>query len=229
MGNRTYALALSQQGGGGVQLIRLSPASVTGVTTALPDGVYAQGSPIRITVEFDEPVSVSGPPPSLLLAFDDGRSRAAEYASGSGTRSLEFSYAVQPGDNVARLDYAGTAALTTRGVVTDMQAASAAAVTPSTAADLELPPLGVTGSLGHNQSIAVDTRAPRVQGVAAAGGPLGVQYRVGGVIEIAVSFDEPVELSGPAPDAAARTRRRGDRHRPVRSARRRWPDAGLHL
>ena len=192
VGNRTYALALSQQGGGGVQLIRLSPASVTGVTTALPDGEYPQGHRIGITVEFDEPVSVSGPPPSLLLTLDDGN-RTAEYASGSGTRSLEFSYAVQPGDEAARLDYAGAGALTTRGVVADLRATEGGS--GGSAADLELPAPGDAGSLAHTKSIAVvgsalayveDVSSPNASGF----------YVEGDAVDIVVRFSVPVDVAG---------------------------------
>ena len=188
MAGRAYALVASAEDDG-VQLIRLSPASVTGVSPSLPAvGAYPAGHRIGVVVEFDEPVSVSGPPPSLLLALDGGRSRTAEYVSGSGTRSLEFAYTAKPGDDTARLDYAGTGALTTLGIVSDMRAAGA-----SGAADLELPDPGSPGSLG-SLDIGIDTVAPSALGAYFLNG--SGAYGAGSNIRIAVEFDEDVFVAG---------------------------------
>ena len=148
MGGRTYAIVASEYDSG-VQLMRLSPPSVASVTTSLPSGTRGIGLPFNVTVEFDAPVAALGPAPSLLLAFDGGI-RAAEYLDGNRTNRLVFSHALEDGDSTGRLDYAGPAALTTRGIIVDARGAEGAA-----AADLELPAPGEPGSLGSTSAVRI--------------------------------------------------------------------------
>jgi hypothetical protein len=64
-----------------------------GVPTA---GTYAIGDDLNFTVNWDEAVTVTGTP-ALNLDIG-GSSRQANYASGSGTAALVFTYTVQEGD-----------------------------------------------------------------------------------------------------------------------------------
>ena len=57
---------------------------------------YAVGETIRVRVEFNDRVSVTGTPHVVLNVA--GVARRATYASGSGTRYLNFEYTVQTGD-----------------------------------------------------------------------------------------------------------------------------------
>ena len=192
MGGRMYAIVSSDRDNGGVQLIRLSPASATGVSSPQAGGAYPAGYPIRAAVDFDEPVSVSGHPPSLRLDLGGGRHRTAEYLSGSGTSSLVFTYTIQPGDDPGGLDHAGAVALATRGAITDLRAAGASG---AVAADLELPASGDPGSPGSLRGIEIDTvSAARVAGVSSP--DANGTYGRGDAVRIAVEFTGAVDVSG---------------------------------
>ena len=196
-GGRMYAVVASERDNG-LQTIRLSPPYVADISTSLPNGTYPSGYRFNVTVAFDEPVVVSGPPPRLLLALDGGRTGAAEYVSGSGTNSLVFGYEVRRGDSTAAaandgtLDYDGPAALATRGTITDLRAAGGTGG-KAAAADLELPAPGEPGSLGAH-GIRIDGRVPLVRDVSflSAGGT----YTAGSALHIAVRFDKDVLVSG---------------------------------
>ena len=59
------------------------------------DQIYATNDDIEVTATFDQAVTVTGTPRILLLLGGGGRGeRWAEYASGSGTTALVFSYPV---------------------------------------------------------------------------------------------------------------------------------------
>ena len=59
------------------------------------DQIYATGDDIEVTATFDQAVAVTGKPRILLLLGGGGRGeRWAEYASGSATTALVFSYPV---------------------------------------------------------------------------------------------------------------------------------------
>ena len=80
----------------------ISKPAVTGVTLtsdAGDDDTYTLGETIRVTVTFSEEVAVTGTP-RLKMAFNFGHEdeRWAAYASGSGTKMLEFAYTVVAGD-----------------------------------------------------------------------------------------------------------------------------------
>ncbi len=220
IGRATFAI-VSPQYDGGIQLLRLSPPLVTGVSTPAQNGTYAEGGRINFTVGFDVPVSVSGPVPSILLALD-GAERAATYVSGRGT-NLTFAYEVRPGDNAGRLDNAGAASLITHGAVSGLQGAEytfrqskqhtckyiGGFVTPVECmpdapredmlwndpvdADLELPAQGSPGSLGRLRNIQIDT-APLVTRAGSPDEP-GL-YGAGSVVNITVAFSEAVDVTG---------------------------------
>ncbi len=126
--------------------------AVSGVTATNPDGSYKAGQTIHLQVNFDEPVTVSGSP---QLALNTAES--AVYASGTGTSTLIFDYAVQPGDTAADLDYTATSALTLNGGTIADAAANDATLT--------LASPGAAGSLSANKNMTIDTTAPTVTGV----------------------------------------------------------------
>ena len=88
-------------------VIDTTPPTVTAVSSTQAAGAYAAGTTIPITVTFSEAVTVTGTP--QLTLNDSGA--VANYASGSGTATLTFTYVVAAGQNTPDLDYASTAAL----------------------------------------------------------------------------------------------------------------------
>ena len=185
LAGRSYALAASAGGAGGVQMIELSPAAATRVDSDAAEGgrPHGLGAEINITVAYDSPVRVAGP---LGLRLNSGG--AAEYVSGNNTAELVFRYTVGPGEQAADLDHAGAGALSGNGTIEH-----AASGIPAGRA---LPQPGTGGSLGDLRDIAVDTRAPSPLSVSAsADGAYGERRR----ITITVGFDEPVGYKGGAP------------------------------
>ena len=185
-GNRTYAMVASQ-GDNAVQLVRLSPASVTDVSSPLQGGPHPAGTSINITVGFDEPVMLSDPahPPALLLSLAEGIDRTAGYLSGNGTAGLVFNYTVRPGDASSSLEYANAGALVSRGAVTDLL---------GNPVDMGLPPPGEPGSLGRTSSVGIDTEAPSAVSVSSPNA--SALYGTGSYITVTVRFDEAVYVEG---------------------------------
>ena len=87
--------------------------AVVNVTSSAANATYAAGAVIPLTVEFTQPVIVTGAP--TLLLETGAVDHWATYASGSNSTSLTFNYTVQAGDTSADLDYANSAALSLAG------------------------------------------------------------------------------------------------------------------
>src|SRR5207237_6142870 len=150
---------------------------VTNVTATTANGTYKVGDVIAITVQFSESVIVTGTP---QLTLETGATdRVANFASGSGSNTLTFSYTVQAGDTAADLDYVSTSALALNGGTINDSAGNDATLT--------LASPGTAGSLGFNKNITIDGIAPVVSNVTspAANGT----YKVGDVIQVTVQFD----------------------------------------
>ena len=110
--------------------------AVTNVASTASNGVYTSGS-ITITVTFDSAVSVTGTP---QLSLSAGTTEIANYASGSGTNTLSFTYSISSGDFTTGLDYTSSSALALNGgTIVDS--------TYSIPADLTLPTPGAANSL----------------------------------------------------------------------------------
>ena len=112
------------------------------------NGTYGAGKIIAVTVRFSEPVNVTGTP---MLALSTDPPRSAAYAGGSGSSTIEFWYAVEPGDMAARLNYTSASALSLNG------GSIVRTADGTTAATLALPLLGSPGSLGGSKAIVIDT------------------------------------------------------------------------
>ena len=136
-------------------LTNIQPAapSVTMITSSTANGSYKVGDTISIQVAFDNAVTVTGTP-QLTLATG-GAGRAVNYASGSATNTLTFSYTVQAGDSSSDLDLFSTGALTLNG-------GSIVQTSGGSAANLALPTPGTAGSLGANKALVIDGVAPTV-------------------------------------------------------------------
>jgi hypothetical protein len=129
-----------------------TPPTVTGVTSSTANGSYNLGDVVSVQVVFTESVTVTGTP---QLTLETGATdRIVNYASGSGSSTLTFTYTVQAGDTSADLDYVSTSALALNsGTIRD------AALNNAT---LTLPSPGAAGSLGANKALVIDTTAPSV-------------------------------------------------------------------
>ncbi|SFP88984.1 cadherin repeat domain-containing protein, partial [Pseudomonas borbori] len=133
-------------------LVDTSAPTVSGVSSTTAAGTYAVDDVISIQVAFSEAVTVTGTP---QLTLETGTTdRVVNYASGSGTNTLTFSYTVQADDSSADLDYLNTNALSLNGGTIRDAAGNNATLT--------LASPGTAGSLGANEAIVIDTSAPAV-------------------------------------------------------------------
>ena len=138
---------------------------VNNVTSISENGLYELGDTVTITVKFNEIVVVTGTP---QIALETGATdRAAFYAGGTNTNTLQFIYTVQAYDTSPDLDYVSTSALTTNGGrIKDVSGNNA---------NQTLPQPGTAGSLGANKDIVIDGTPPSLD-VLIAGDVMGNYY-----------------------------------------------------
>ncbi|WP_431607548.1 beta strand repeat-containing protein, partial [Rheinheimera aquimaris] len=152
--------------------------TVSSVNSGTANGIYKAGDSIGILINFSEAVSVTGTP---QLTLETGNTdRTIDYASGTGSSALTFTYTVQAGDVSADLDYVGTNALALNGGSIADAAGNNATLTLATP--------GAANSLGANKALVVDAVAPSVNGIATTGSPAANAAS----IDFAVAFDESV-------------------------------------
>ncbi len=165
-------------------VIDTASPTVINVTSSTTNGSYSTSDPVSIQVVFSEAVTVTGTP---QLTLETGTSDAvADYASGSGTDTLTFSYTVASGQNSSDLDYVSTSALALNsGTIKDAIGNDAT---------LTLATPGQSSSLGANKAIVIDTTAPSVSSVTSS--TANGSYTAGGVISIQVVFSENVTVTG---------------------------------
>jgi len=121
-------------------------------------------------------VGVTGRP-TLPLRIA-GRAAVATYATGSGTDRLTFHYTIRPGDDAAEIALGGAVSFP-----------DGAAIGGPSRFDPALPG-GDTAVAG----VTIDTRPPQPAGRVV--GPASRRYRTGAVLGFAVTFSEPVFVSG---------------------------------
>ena len=137
-------------------IIDSATPTISAVTSTTADGSYNAGDIIMITINFSEPVYVSGTP-QLTLETVDTSAAVAEYSGGSGDTTLTFSYTIASGDNSNDLGYASTSALALNsGTILD------GAENP---ANLTLAEPGAIKSLSISKSLIIDTTNPIVSSV----------------------------------------------------------------
>lgn len=149
--------------------------TVTNVSSSTANGSYKAGDTISIQVTFNQTVNVTGTP---QLSLETGSSDAVlDYASGTGTNTLTFTYMVSAGHQTADLDYIATSSLTLNG----------GTIRNATLDDalLTLPTPGAAGSLAANKALIVDTSAPSLEITAAASA-----LKAGETTVVTFSFDE---------------------------------------
>ncbi|WP_262031442.1 SwmB domain-containing protein, partial [Microvirga sp. Mcv34] len=143
-----------------------TPPVVTGVSASTANGSYKVGDVVMITVTYDSIVNVTGAP--TLMLETGSVDRVATYVSGSGGRTLTFSYTVQAGDLSSDLDYLNADALSLNGgTIKDIYRNDAS---------LKLPAAGTSASLSGNKAIVVDGAAPAVTQVTVNGDQVTVSY-----------------------------------------------------
>ena len=160
--------------------------TVTGVSSSWygPNGT---GQKIPITVTFSDNVYVTGTP---QLALNAGGGAVAVYSSGNRADTLTFTYTVAAGQSTPDLNYASTTALSLNGgTIVD-----ASSGLPAT---LTLPAPGPSDGLAGNFLI-INTTPPTVTGVSTTQ-PTGF-YRAAARVPINVTFSEPVNVYGAAPE-----------------------------
>ena len=159
--------------------------SVASVNSSTADGSYKAGDAISIQVNFSESVVVDTTNGTPTLTLETGATdRAVNYASGSGTSSLTFTYTVQAGDTSSDLDYVATTSLALNtGTIKD---------SAGNDATLTLPAPGAANSLGANKALVVDTTAPTVASVNSS--TADGTYGIGAVISIQANFSEAVSV-----------------------------------
>src|SRR5262249_7412609 len=90
-----------------------TPPTITGVTSSTANGSYKAGDTISLQVGFSEIVNITGTP---QLTLETGTTdEVVNYASGSGTDTLTFTYTIQSGDTSSDLNYQSTTALALNG------------------------------------------------------------------------------------------------------------------
>ena len=149
-------------------------------TSTPADGdTYQADEPIEAAVTFDAEVHVTGQP--VVTVSVGGESRAAAFVSGSGTDTLTFRYVVQEGD-----------------VDEDGVSIAASALTGGVIASASGDPVTRTFEAVPAQSAhKVDALRPVAVSVIIATTPAqGDTYRAGEHIEITVTFDEEVHVTG---------------------------------
>ncbi|ABS06337.1 putative Ig domain-containing protein [Shewanella baltica] len=158
--------------------------TVSSITASTANGTYKVGNVISVQVNFDEAVLVTGTP---QLTLETGTTdRTINYASGSNSSTLTFSYTVQSGDTSADLDYVATNSLMLNsGTIRDAA---------SNNATLTLPSPGAANSLGANRNIVIDGVAPTVSSVNAS--TADGTYKLGDIISIQVNLSEVVSVTG---------------------------------
>jgi hypothetical protein len=126
-------------------VIDVTGPTLTAVSAAVDDGLFGIGDTIVVNVSFNEAVTVTGTP---QLTLETGTTDAVlDYASGTGSATLNFSYIISNGESSADLDYVGTTSLVLNGGTIKDAATNNA--------DLTLPEPDSTGSLAATKNIII--------------------------------------------------------------------------
>ncbi len=161
-----------------------TPPTVSSVNSSTTNGTYKVGDLISLQVNFSEAVIVTGTP---QLTLETGTTdRIVNYATGSGTSALTFTYTVQAGDTSADLDYQSTNALALNGGTIKDAAGNNSILT--------LASPGAANSLGSNKNIVIDGIAPTVSSVNSS--TANGTYKAGDFISVQVNFSETVTVTG---------------------------------
>ena len=164
-------------------------SSVSGVTiTSIPtsDSTYVLGERIEVEVTFTRPVAVTGEP-QLALGIASGARRAA-YASGTGTNALTFRYTVTATDaDTAGLSIGASALALNGGAIDDARGGA-------TAASLGLGTNAISNAAAHKVDGSLSV--PFVSGLSISSPVVGDTFERGDTIEVTVTFNKAVDVTG---------------------------------
>ncbi|WP_198031744.1 Ig-like domain-containing protein [Bradyrhizobium sp. Ec3.3] len=150
--------------------------------TGIQNSTLNAGDVVSVTATFSETVTVTGTP---QLQLNIGGSLVqANYASGSGSNALVFTYTVQSGQTDTNgISLNANALSLNNGTITDT-AGNAATLTAASVAD--------------NASYKVDTTAPTVssEAITSATGIQNSTLNVGDVVSVTATFSETVTVTG---------------------------------
>lgn len=156
--------------------LRADGIRIKNVKYCISNGTYHEGHEICVSVDYTNLVFVSGTP-TLLLNANGGS--VATYASGSGTSTIVFKYAIIAGDAADPLAYSSPIQLNGGSIF---------------AFDGFNVPLKFTNT--NSQNIVIDTSTTTVTHVSGVGDCFNDLCGVGDKIYITVNFSHPVQISG---------------------------------
>ena len=161
-----------------------STLSVAFSSGAGADRTYARGETIRVRLTFSEAVTVTGAPRVKLdFSSEAGGEKWAAYASGSGTKMLEFSYTVAEGD------------ASTAGVAVLENTLELNGGTIQSASNAGENAVLAHAGLDHNANHKVDTTLPTLSAAAVDGASLKL------------TFDEPLGVAASLANGAFTVKR----------------------
>jgi|GEM_PF-2062529 S-layer homology domain. len=170
------SLTLAGIGNNMVLVDAVAPAVVSVIVPI--SKTYIAGDTLDFTVQFNENVTVTGTP--YLPVTIGSTTVQAQYASGSGTNTLLFSYTVQAGD------------LDTDGIVVAGLNLNGGTIKDTATNDANL----TLNSVGSTASVLIDAAAPSVSSVTV---PTSQTYGLAAALEFTVHFSEKVVISGGTP------------------------------
>jgi len=175
-------------------IVNKTPAVITNVTNGLADAVgnkYSAGQNIDITFTVDKAITLLPRTvgASVGLTLETGTVDQTAYYLSGGNNATTFvvRYTVQPGDEAADLEYLSVNAL-------QLLEGSTIRDVWGNDANLTLPALYGTGSLGFNKNLVIDTEIPTVVNVFST--TANGTYGNGAIISLSVQFSEPVIVAG---------------------------------
>ncbi|NDE67700.1 MAG: hypothetical protein EB062_06390, partial [Actinobacteria bacterium] len=144
--------------------VGVAPASIINITSSTADGSYRNGGGTNpsIQVRFNQVVTVGGTP---SLTLNSGGT--ATYASGSGGKTLTFTYTIGAGHSTVVGKQRGR--LNVTGL--SLNGGTISGVSGSTV----VPASGASGALNANKNIVIDNGAPTPEGLMPFPGAVGVQ------------------------------------------------------
>jgi large repetitive protein len=150
--------------------------TITGISESPAKGDLNAGKTGALTLTFSEAVTVAGGKPTLTL--NDGGT--ATYASGSGGKTLTFTYTVAAGQNVASL------------TATAINLASGVSIQDSASNTANLSLAGLTQS-----GPQIDTTTPTITGISES--PATADLGLYEAVAFTLAFSEPVTVAGGRP------------------------------
>ncbi|MBW1817606.1 MAG: IPTL-CTERM sorting domain-containing protein, partial [Deltaproteobacteria bacterium] len=157
---------------------KIGSAGITSVTSASADGIYGIGAGIDVTVNFTEPATLSGG--NLTVNLDTGG--AATISPFGPAASASGTYTVTIGESSPDLDSSSPLVLDGGATLRDAGSSDVTLTIPA------------GQSLADSKALVIDGIAPGIANVTSTSAD--GTYGVGDVIDVTVSFTEPLTLSG---------------------------------